>query len=414
MILYQSSLNFILFIIKGGGDSDTNTSAVTCVVGSMSTIPLGGAETPVAQQAPSAKIAMPMVDPGGVGGGGHPSTEKKLKKRVSKMSETAVTSSGPSLVTSSVQNQQQQQQQIHHHQQNLQQYQPPVVTVAQSSISRSYSSEAASGLMTMFNDRRVSATTLGPPSATATASPSSQQQHGFTTTANATILSDALFSAPESAHGFVFANNNASSNAVTTLAQPLVAGGISIKAPTYDDMIQAGKFPEPSPAACGKRKLDEIAAAQMLAGVVGMATDAMNSFSNGDVPSPNNKRTNVISGTAAITSASIISREGPNRQLSLTEYLAGVFEDEDMATPPPPPAEDFPPTSPFSAAAAAIADADFTSLSGSTMVGRGLALQIVNPDSFAGHGNGGFKRRFMNGQASPLTPWDGQLEALVR
>jgi hypothetical protein len=179
-------------------------------------------------------------------------------------------------------------------------------------------------------------------------------------------------------------------------------------------MVQAGKFPEPSPAACGKRKLDEIAAAQMLAGVVGMATDAMDSISNGDVPSPNNKRTNVISGTAAITSASIMSREGPNRQLSLSEYLAGVFEDEDMATPPPPPAEDFPPTSPFSAAAAAIADADFTSLSGSTMVGRGLALQIVNPDSFAGHGNGGFKRRFMNGQASPLTPWDGQLEALVR
>ena len=412
MIPYQSSLIFYVFIVKGGGDSDTNTSAVVCVVGSMSTIPLGGAETPVAQQAPSAKIAKPMVDPEGVGGGGHPSTEKKPKKRMSKMSATAVTSSAPSLVTSSVQNQQQQQQ-IHHHQHNLQQYQPPVVTVAQSPISRSYSSEAASGLMTMFNDRRVSATTLDPPSATATAGPSSQQQHGLTTTSNATIPGDALLPAPESAHGFGFANNNSASNVVTNLVQPLVAGGISIKAPTYDDMIQAGKFPEPSPAACGKRKMDEIAAAQMLAGVVGRATDAMNS-SNGDVPSPINKRSNVISGTAAITSASTMSREGPNRQMSLTEYLAGVFEDEDMATPPPPPAEDFPPTSPFSAAAAAIADSDFTSLSGSTMVGRGLALQIVNPDSLAGHDNGGFKRRFMNGQASPLTPWDGQLEALVR
>ena len=413
MIRYQSSLNFILFIIKGGGESDTNTGAVTCVVGSMLTIPLGGAETPVAQQAPSAKIAKPVVNPGGVGGGGHPSTEKKPKKRVSKMTATVVTSSGPSLVHSSVQNLQMQQQ-MHHQQQNLQQYQPPVVTVAQSSISRSYSSEAASGLMTMFNDRRVSATTLGPPNVTTTAGPSSQQQHGFPTSANATIPGDALLPAPESAHGFGFANNNAASNVGTTHAQPLVVGGISIKAPTYDDMIQAGKFPEPSPAACGKRKIDEIAAAQMLAGVVGLATDAMNSISNGDVPSPNNKRSNVISGTAAITSASIMSREGPNRQLSLTEYLAGVFEDEDMATPPPPPAEDFPPNSPFSAAAAAIADADFTSLTGSTMVGRGLALQIVNPDSLAGHGNGGFKRRFMNGQASPLTPWDGQLEALVR
>ena len=50
----------------------------------------------------------------------------------------------------------------------------------------------------------------------------------------------------------------------------------------------------------------------------------------------------------------------------------------------------------------------------------GLALQIVNPDTLAdAQGSYGLammasKRRLLNGQASPLTPWDGQLEALVR
>lgn len=377
-----------------------------CVVGSMSTMPVGGAEISVTQQAPSAKIANSVVDLGGLGGGGHPSVEKKPKKRVSKMSATAS-------VSTILQNKQQQQQ-IQHHQHNPQQCQPPAVTgQSQPLISRSYSSEAASGLLNMFNDRRVSAATLGSPSATATAGPSSQQQHGFTTAATTTILGDALLPASASAHGFGFASNNAASNVVMSLAQPAVAGGISIVAPTYEDMIQAGKFPEPSPAACGKRKMDEIAAAQMLAGVVGRATGAINSTSIGEAPSPK-KRSSVISGSAAIASASTMPAEGANRQLSLTEYLAGVFEDEDMATPPPPPAENFAPDSPFSAAAAAIAGADYTSLSGSTMVGRGLALQIVNPDTFGGHGNSDFKRLFMNGQASPLTPWDGQLEALVR
>jgi hypothetical protein len=51
-------------------------------------------------------------------------------------------------------------------------------------------------------------------------------------------------------------------------------------------------------------------------------------------------------------------------------------------------------------------------------MGNSLNLQIVNPDALMEPNleeGGYFKRRCVNnGQASPSTPWDGQLEALVR
>ena len=58
---------------------------------------------------------------------------------------------------------------------------------------------------------------------------------------------------PSSAHGFGYPPPTAAAAG---------AAGISIVAPAHDDAFMAGKFPEPSPAACGKRKLAEIAAAQ--------------------------------------------------------------------------------------------------------------------------------------------------------
>jgi SHAQKYF class myb-like DNA-binding protein len=103
--------------------------------------------------------------------------------------------------------------------------------------------------------------------------------------------------------------------------------GLSIVAP--QDSARS-KFPEPSPAACGKRKLAEIAAAQMLAGVASQAGEA--------------------------------------------------------ATPPPP---EPPPAEPWLPS---------------------LGLQIVNPESLGVTYNE-TKRR---GDPSPTTPWDGQLQALVR
>jgi hypothetical protein len=388
---------------KGGGDIDVNTSPVTSAVGSMSTEPLVGAETHGARHTLHGNSSTLAVDKGGAGGVVHPSTatKKTPKKRMPKASPTA------SAFTPLVLHSTQQPLQMQHHQHNLQQYQVPAAATGRSpsNISRSYSTEAASGLLNMFNDRTA---TLGPPSSAAETSPSSQQRHGFATAANAEILDDASMLGYSLGHQLDFATNDAASESITSLARPMVAAGsMSIVAPTYNDMMRAGKFPEPSPAACGKRKMDEIAAAHMLAGVVSRATDAINSTSNGgELPSPNKRSNGSVTGTAAIASASTMPAEGANRQSSLSEYLAGVFEDEDTATPPPPPVEDFAPNSPFSAAAAAIA--------GRSMVGSGLALQIINPDTLGGHDSSLFRRHLLNGQASPRTPWDCQLEALVR
>jgi SHAQKYF class myb-like DNA-binding protein len=107
--------------------------------------------------------------------------------------------------------------------------------------------------------------------------------------------------------------------------------GLSIVAPPQDSA--RSKFPEPSPAACGKRKLAEIAVAQMLAGVA----------------------------------SSQVAREA--------------------ATPPPP---ELPAVEPWYPS---------------------LGLQIVNPESLGVTYNEMKARR---GDPSPTTPWDGQLQALVR
>jgi hypothetical protein len=162
---------------------------------------------------------------------------------------------------------------------------------------------------------------------------------------------------------------------------------ISIKAPTHEDMMAAGKFPEPSPAACGKRKVAEIAAAQMLVGV-------------GFSPNPVNvsKRPS-IEGAAPQdvlddTPHSHFGQEMPF-QTEDDAFLAEVFGvDGDRATPPPSEMEE----------------------GGFGMsLGRGMSLQIVNPDTLVEEDEGyPVRKRFINGQASPSTPWDGQLEALVR
>ena len=102
---------------------------------------------------------------------------------------------------------------------------------------------------------------------------------------------------------------------------------MSIIAPAANNQ---NMFPEPSPAACGKRKLAEIAAAQM---------------------------------------------------------LAGVASSGGKSTPPPP------------------------------VENKGLRLQIVNPESLGvsqSSNNGVSQKKRLMGQASPSTPWDGELEALVR
>lgn len=167
--------------------------------------------------------------------------------------------------------------------------------------------------------------------------------------------STAQISAPSfTTHGFSSANNSHND-------QPLLApqsipsypggffgrsgsGGMSITAPEHDAASRMGKFPEPSPAATGKRKLAEIAAAQMLAGVMG----GKDKDGGGDI------------------------------------------------TPPPP--EGLPD----------LGQKKIASLSSR------LSLQIVNPESLGITYDGFSKRNRGPGGSSPTTPWDGELEALVR
>lgn len=381
----------------GGGEKEAN--AVMGLVGGAG-ITLGGSSPNVSLVA-MMDLGMP------------PSTEKKSpKKRGSRMS-----------LTSSSQKLKQ-----HHQPQPQPQYQPPLaipnpmVTGQSAAISRSNSATAAA-LLNMSNDRRLSAT-LGPPSTLTAGAYSSvphsvpsapphqhqqHQQHGFTTAANTTVAD----TSPASAHGFGYAATAAPTAIGANIATPIVTGGISIVAPPHEDMMKAGKFPEPSPAACGKRKMAEIAAAQMLAGVVG-ATFAQNSSLNASVGgSPPRKRASII-GTASIAAASANVAEQGTASFS---NVAAVGEDDRPSPPLPPTAEDL----------TMLLDADIVqpeSIAGHRMSlqivnpdnivdqGNGL-LQIVNPDNLADQGNVNVKRRLLNGQASPSTPWDGQLEALV-
>jgi hypothetical protein len=121
---------------------------------------------------------------------------------------------------------------------------------------------------------------------------------------------------------------------------------MSIVAPDPETSMRRG-FPEPSPAASGKRKIAELAAAQMLAGVAATASTPM------------------------------------KQEPSL--YAGDV-------TPPPHDAEPIIPP---------------------RRVGMGLSLQIVNPENL-GITYDETRKRSRTGAPSPTTPWDGQLEQLVR
>lgn len=363
---------------------------------------VGGAGITLGGASPgNANTMAAMMD---LGLGVPPSTEKKSKKRGSRAS-----------ISSAKKQAQQQLQQPHQ-----QQYQPPVVTGQSAAISRSNSATAAA-LLNMSVDRRTSLASLGPTSAPPAGAygvpsptpPSYQQphhqQHGFTTSANPSSVPDA---SPASAHGFGYTATNASTATGANIANP-IAGRISMGVlPTSEDLAQAGKFPEPSPAACGKRKMAEIAAAQMLAGVVG-ATMAQNSLllnGGGGAGGPSPKKRASVSGIAAIAAASDNVAEEAAILAEIAEGVTAFAGEDDRPTPPPPPqpAEEGPPTE---------QTPSFPSVAnnpGYSMVGPGMSLQIVNPDTLVDQGNVSAKRRLLNGQASPLTPWDGQLEALVR
>ena len=133
---------------------------------------------------------------------------------------------------------------------------------------------------------------------------------------------------------------------------------MSIKAPDARTILRGG-FPEPSPAACGTRKLAELAAAQMLAGVAASgAKSTMSLAASRSSPPENEQNHHPVDGDVT-----------PPPPLSQSR--------ESRYTPPP---------------------------------RMGLSLQIVNPESL-GITYNETRRRIREGE--PTTPWDGQLEQLI-
>ncbi|KAL7498166.1 hypothetical protein ACHAWT_007846 [Skeletonema menzelii] len=228
-------------------------------------------------------------------------------------------------------------------------------SIARSSSGASAANTAAALLNNMSNDNR--------PSALSEINPAVIAADAYTT--STLPMSGA---AQQQQHGFGFVP--------THVTNP----GLSIIAPTHEDMVKKGGFPEPSPAACGSRKMAEIAAAQMLAGVVGA------SVANTEAKRPS------VSGTAAAATAAQAVSNGALPSADTTPFTDTTARAEDVTNTESKATEK--PTSSF----------------GNTG-GRGLALQIVNPDTLTNDAYWDRKKRSI--PQSPITPWDGQLEALV-
>eukprot|EP00536_Pseudo-nitzschia_multiseries_P016337 jgi/Psemu1/263567/estExt_Genewise1Plus.C_10800004 len=173
-------------------------------------------------------------------------------------------------------------------------------------------------------------------------------------------------------------NNNfldGRSSTIGTSAFP----SMKIVAPEHDSAMKRGKFPEPSPAACGKRKLAEIAAARLLAGVASSTpAQTQNSMGQPDgtaTPPPESERTITTPSRDTFEASKNLKVMGIDSRMNVTEgsdSLSAVFPKKTI----------------------------------------GMSLQIVNPESL-GLSHQGIMGRKADGLKSPVTPWEGQLQALV-
>jgi SHAQKYF class myb-like DNA-binding protein len=196
------------------------------------------------------------------------------------------------------------------------------------------------------------------------------------------------------------------SGGAPTIGKSSFPSMMKIVAPEPDSAMKRGKFPEPSPAACGKRKLAEIAAARMLAGVLASEPSAPPTDSkplgatlgrgtlamDHDIHYPEN----IEDGTAT----------PPPEEEKNSETGAATRMTETINIPAPQVAastdDSLPKQMTISEPAAAPRKKTF-----------GLSLQIVNPESL-GVSHEQIEKRRKDGQGSPVTPWEGQLQALVR
>lgn len=219
-----------------------------------------------------------------------------------------------------------------------------------------------------------------------------QPAHGFSSSfASASVSEARPTSIPSaSAHDAMVGGNSylrGKTSAIGTSSFP----SMKIVAPAHDSAIKRGKFPEPSPAACGKRKLAEIAAARMLAGVAAsesLLTPSQSQLNGSSVPHRNHSQWGNSEDGTATPPPEVASQAAASFQAStaLKSQTSMASAEDDTATDP----------------------GRFTARKP-----MGLSLQIVNPESL-GISHEEIVGRRKQGENSPVTPWEGQLQALVR
>jgi len=224
---------------------------------------------------------------------------------------------------------------------------PSIASVSKQNRRGSSATLSAAQVISGFSSQPTVATFgsgTSPQSAAAMGFQSQQQpRHGFS-------MTETPFSSYSGAYG----------SAIPSTDGWMAHAGVKIVAPDPQASMKRGDFPEPSPAATGKRKLAEIAAARMLAGVAGVS-HVTEDKDGPPTPPP-------TPGNGSL----------------------------DMKNAPPPPLM-------------------FGGDTGGSFASRkGLSLQIVNPESLGITFQEQQKRkREAGGAGSPFTPWEGQLEALV-
>lgn len=290
--------------------------------------------------------------------------------------------------------------------------------------------------------------------------PSPSRSHGFHQTSDAvgigTMNNNLSHQAADRGgmfqptHGFsssfatttsAFNNNESSNPTASSVKSSSIIGtkafpsSMKIIAPDHDSAIKRGKFPEPSPAACGKRKLAEIAAARMLAGVLASEpllppqSSSSQSFSDNRNITMQQQQSSMLNpfsssrDTLAAAVANHMDHRDRNNPFGNIDDI-----DDGLATPPPEEAEG---NNNIGAAQSTSATASFemlkipkqqgvvggtsTNINNTTTPRKpmGLSLQIVNPESL-GISHEEIVKRKKDGNLSPQTPWEGQLQALVR
>jgi SHAQKYF class myb-like DNA-binding protein len=183
---------------------------------------------------------------------------------------------------------------------------------------------------------------------------------------------------PSRYHGFSMDHSNTNT---TSPWQQSLSSSSKMKIVAPDPSARQFQFPEPSPAATGKRKLAEIAAAQMLAGVIAGTKNNINSSSGATSSQSMNSNT-----TEQQRQYNFSSDGPPTPPISMTATAGRPILLKDA--PPLPPL--------------------FSASCNNYSTGFGKSLHIVNPESL-----GVTIATQRSGRTSPVTPWDGELEALI-